>query len=183
MNLNLQKIDMSEKLKEWAKNRDEQQLRHVGTHIDIYYNFHLDESLKECRGIVLDVRGVEKIGIQILKNQDIQKGDFVIFRTGYMENFGYASDKYLCPKEAPHLTDELIDNLIEKGVKLIGIDFHCAQLGDNNERIDKYTESKGTYIVENITNLDKISNVLKLKLKWTQSMEDTAIPISIEALI
>lgn len=183
MNLHLKVIEMPKKLREWAEKREEQQAKHVGTHIDVYYKTKLDDSLKECRGIVLDVRNIEKIGIEILKDKAIRKDDFVIFRTGYMEKFGYGSDSYFSIEKAPYLTDELVDKLIGIGVKLIGIDFHSIQLGENHIKIDKYAESKGTFIVENMNNLDKVSEILNLKLRWSQSREATAIPVFIESLI
>jgi len=80
------------------------------------------------------------------------------------------------------MTDDLVDYLLDKEVKLIGIDFHSIQLGENHVKIDKYTENRGTFVVENMTNLDKIPNIVKLSLKWNQGKDATAIPVEIEVV-
>jgi len=182
MNLNLKNIDMPEKLREWAEKQDEHQARHVGTHIDIYNYSSLDLSLKLCRGIVVDVRCLDRIDYERVKKIEVEKGDFVIFRTGFMEKFGYGTEKYLNFKDAPFLTDEAVDFLIDKGVKFIGIDLHGIQHGKDHRKIDEYTESKGTYVIENMTNLDKFFGILQLKLEWDQKEGATAIPVKIEVL-
>lgn len=182
MNLNLKTIEMPERLSKWAEQQDEHQARHIGTHIDVYYTSTLDNSLRECRGVVLDVRGIEEIGYKVIEKIEIKKGDFVIFRTGYMENFGYGSKEYLDIPGLPYVTDELVDYLIDNGVKFIGIDLHGIQHGKDHKKIDKYTETKGTYVIENMTNLDKISDLVHLRLNWNQLEGATAIPVEIETM-
>ena len=182
MKLNVKTIEMPEKLREWAEKQDEHQARHIGTHIDVYNYSDLDLSLKLCRGVVVDVRDLNIIDCERVEKIEVRKGDFIIFRTGFMEKFGYGTKEYLNLEGAPFLTDEAVDSLIDRGVKFIGIDLHGIQHGRDHRKIDEYIESKGTYVIENMTNLDKISDIVKLKLEWDQKEGATAIPVEIEVL-
>ncbi|WP_028855268.1 cyclase family protein [Psychrilyobacter atlanticus] len=182
MKLNVKTIEMPEKLREWAEKQDEHQARHIGTHIDVYNYSDLDLSLKLCRGVVVDVRGIDIIDCERVEKIEVRKGDFIIFRTGFMEKFGYGTKEYLNLEGAPFLTDEAVNSLIDRGVKFIGIDLHGIQHGRDHRKIDEYTESKGTYVIENMTNLDKISEIIQLKLEWDQKEGATAIPVEIEVL-
>lgn len=182
MNLNLKTFDMPEKLREWAKKQDKHQARHIGTHIDVYNYSDLDLSSKLCRGIVVDVRSLDIINYERVKEIDVEKGDFIIFRTGFIEKFGYGTEKYLNFEDAPFLTNEAVDSLIERGVKFIGIDLHGIQHGKDHRKIDEYIESRGTYVIENMTNLDKVSDIIQLKLEWDQKEGATAIPVKIKVL-
>lgn len=182
MKLNVKTIEMPEKLREWAEKQDEHQARHIGTHIDVYNYSDLDLSLKLCRGVVVDVRDLNIVDCERVEKIEVRKGDFIIFRTGFMEKFGYGTKEYLNLEGAPFLTDEAVDYLIDRGVKFIGIDLHGIQHGRDHRKIDEYTESKGTYVIENMTNLDKISDIVKLKLEWDQKEGATAIPVEIEVL-
>ncbi|UUV18930.1 cyclase family protein [Fusobacteria bacterium ZRK30] len=182
MKLNLKTVEMPEKLRAWAEKQDEHQARHIGTHIDVYNYSDLDLSLKLCRGVVVDVRDLDIIDYERVEKIEVEKEDFVIFRTGFMEKFGYGTEKYLNLKGAPFLTDEAVDSLIDRGVKFIGIDLHGIQHGRDHRKIDEYTETKGTYVIENMTNLDKVSSIIQLKLEWNQKEGATAIPVEIEVL-
>lgn len=182
MIISLEEYQISEKLKRWRDNQEAKQAAHVGTHIDVYNHTVLEEDLKCVRGIVIDVRVIEEIGVEHLNGAELHDGDFVIFRTGYMERFGYGSERYFDIKSAPHLTTELVDYLIAKGVKFIGIDLHSIQFGAEHKKIDIYCEERGTYVVENLTNLEKLSGEVKLKLKFNQEEGATAIPVEIEVV-
>ena len=182
MIISLEEYQISDKLKRWRDNQEVKQAAHVGTHIDVYNHTMLEEELKCVRGVTIDVRGVEEIGVEHLGGVELLKGDFAIFRTGYMEEYGYGSEKYFDIKSAPHLTTELVDYLIAKGVKFIGIDLHSIQLGAEHKKIDIYCEERGTYVVENLINLEKISGQVQLRLKFHQEEGATAIPVEIEVL-
>ncbi len=182
MIISLEEYQISEKLKRWRDSQDARQAAHVGTHIDVYNHTMLEDEFKCVRGVVMDVRGIQEIGVEDLKGVELLKGDFAILRTGYMEKYGYGSESYFDLEGAPHLKTELVDYLIFKGVKFIGIDFHSIQLGAEHRKIDIYCEERGTYVVENLTNLEKLNGVVKLKLKFQQEDGATAIPVEIEAV-
>ncbi|WP_346871369.1 hypothetical protein [Clostridium sp. UBA5119] len=105
-----------------------------------------------------------------------------MFRTGYLETYGYGSDEYFNSKPSPYLTNELIDRLLDCNVKLIGIDLSGIQHGKDHVAIDKYVENKGAYVIENICNLHKVTTEFKANLKWIQLEGATAIKVEIETI-
>lgn len=180
MKLSLDIYDIPEKLKVWRDKQEKSQQLHVGTHIDTYNKTELGESPVWIRGIVVDVIGKADIGIEVLDGVKVKKGDFIIFRTGYMEKFGYGSNQYFNLEGAPQLKRELIDVLLEKKVKFIGIDLHGIKHKTDHKKIDIYCEEAGTYVIENLKNLDKIGKEIELELSWKQTKEVTAIPVEIQ---
>lgn len=182
MNLNLKSYDIPERLRVWADAQEEHQSRHVGTHIDVYKLSKLEDLPRKCLGRVVDVRGIKNIDIKSLENRPLDGVEFIVFRTGYMEEYGYASDKYFNMNEVPVLTRELIDVLAAKKIKFLGIDLHGIQHGKDHVSIDRYCEDRGIYVVENMTNLNRAGELLSLKLEWNQMEGATAIPVRIETV-
>lgn len=181
MNLHLKEFNIPKKILEWGDSQPAHQRQHIGTHIDCY-NLSKIELPEEIDVKVIDVRGLDIIDINILNDISIKEGSFVIFRTGYLENYGYGSEKYFNSESNPYLTNELVDRLLEFNVKLIGIDLSGIQHGKHHVAIDKYIENKGAYVVENICNLDKVDSEFKADLKWFQLEGATAIKVQIETL-
>ena len=182
MNLNLKDYQIPENLKLWRDEQDLKQKAHVGTHIDVYNNSTIKKEFQNVRGIVIDVRGVVEIGVRQIEDEEIKSGDFVIFRTGYMEKYGYGAKEYFNSKEAPFLKVDLIDELIKRKISFVGIDLHGVQHGKDHKKIDIYCEEKGVYVVENLVNLDKIKTKVDLKLNWQQENGESAIPLEIEVV-
>lgn len=180
MNLNLNSYDIPEKLRIWMDKQEKHQSRHVGTHIDVYKLSKLEDAPEMCLGRVVDVRGEKNIDVKSLKDIPLDGVKFIVFRTGYMEEYGYASDKYFNLDGAPVVTRELIDILAAKKLRFVGIDLHGIQHGKDHVSIDRYCEAKGIYVIENITNLNKVEELLRVKLEWNQMEGATAIPVRIE---
>lgn len=181
MNLHLTEFNIPKEILKWGDSQPAHQRQHIGTHIDCYNLSHI-ELPEEIDVTVIDVRDLDVIDIDILNNISIKKDSFVIFRTGYLEKYGYASDEYFNSEEPPYLTNELIDKLLECNIKLIGIDLSGIQHGKAHVAIDKYVENKGAYVIENICNLDKVTTQFKTKLKWLQLEGATAIKVEIETI-
>ncbi|APH16048.1 cyclase family protein [Clostridium sporogenes] len=181
MNLHLKEFNIPEKILKWGDSQPAHQRQHIGTHIDCY-NLSKIELLSKIDVKVIDARKLDIIDINILDNISIKEDSFVIFRTGYLENYGYGSEEYFNSKSSPYLTNDLIDKLLDFNVKLIGIDLSGIQHGKYHVAIDKYVENKGAYVVENICNLDKVDSEFKADLKWFQLEDATAIKVQIETL-
>lgn len=181
MNLHLTEFNIPEEILKWGDSQPAHQRQHIGTHIDCY-NLSNIELPSEIDVKVIDVRNLDIIDINILDNLSIKSGSFVIFRTGYLESYGYGSKAYFNSKASPYLTDELIDKLLDCNVKLIGIDLSGIQHGKSHVAVDKYVENKGAYVIENICNLDKVSSEFKANLNWIQLEGATAIKVEIETL-
>lgn len=181
MNLHLTEFNIPKKILKWGDSQPAHQRQHIGTHIDCY-NLSNIELPVEIDVTVIDVRNLDIIDIDILDNISIKKNSFVIFRTGYLENYGYGSEEYFNSKASPYLTNELIDKLLECNIKLIGIDLSGIQHGKAHVAIDKYVENKGAYVIENICNLDKVTTEFKANLNWIQLEGATAIKVEIETI-
>ena len=107
---------------------------HVGTHVDAALHFipggrSIDQYPVEAftgPGVVLDVarEGVVPVTRADVEGADVREGDIVLFHLGYGHLFGtpgYA--------DHPYLAADTADWLVEKGVRLIGVDTPTPELG------------------------------------------------------
>ena len=171
---------------------------HTGTHIDAPYHFVKDgKKINEIpvqrfigNGILIDVS--EKSERELIEGHDIEpytseieKGEFVIFRTGWDKYFG--TPKCL---QHPILSPDCASFLLKLGVSLVGTDAinvdptYSGEATDFDPKAkDKEDDEGYSYpvhdillgnnilIVENLCNLDKIKQIkgvysfLPLKLK------------------
>lgn len=135
---------------------------HLGTHFDAMNNgFSLD--FWKLKGRLFDVRsfGPEEIGIGDVDASIIEKEDFVIFYTGFLENQVYGSETYF--KEHPVLSYELIDLLLDKEVRIIGIDAAGLRRGEEHTPADQRCADRGVFVVENLANLGSLFNAAGTK--------------------
>ncbi len=154
MNLHLTDFNIPVEILKWGDSQPAHQRQHIGTHIDCY-NLSNIELPSQIDVKVIDARKIDIIDVNILENLSIKAGSFVIFRTGYLETYGYG---------------------------LIGIDLSGIQHGKDHVAIDKYVENKGAYVIENICNLHKVTTEFKANLKWIQLEGATAIKVEIETI-
>ncbi len=129
---------------------------HFGTHIDAPW--HMLDGAKKLKdfplttfageAIVLDVRGQKEITSDL---KDVKSGDIVLLRTDHTKKINEAD--YFSAN--PVISFKLAEKLIEKKVKMIGIDSFSP---DNAPyQIHKLLLSNDILILENLINLDKIS--------------------------
>lgn len=152
-------IDLSIKVtKEFNKNVSDNgkiPFGHLGTHFDVMNKeFPLEFTKRE--GIVFDVSKILNRDINVsdidisLVNADM----FVAFYTGFIENQQYGSKLYFTSH--PQLSDELIDQLLDCRVSIIGIDCAGVRRGSEHTPKDQYCADRGVFIIENLCNLDKV---------------------------
>lgn len=102
---------------------------HLGTHFDVMdKEFPLDYTRR--RGLCFDVSDIpasREIGEEAVDLSLVKKEMFVCFYSGYMRKEGYGSRTYFT--EHPQLSMNLIDQLLAKGVSMIGIDFAGVRRG------------------------------------------------------
>jgi len=147
---------------------------HAGTHVD--GPMHLTESklfISDLTlqsfvgdGCLLDVRGQQVIDVKAEYQTLIPEKSILLLYTGYAEYYGQA--RYY--QEHPLVSDSLCRLLINKKIKLLGIDSPSPDQAPFPIHIELL--SNGIYIVENLTNLDNIPTetkfeviVLPLKIK------------------
>src|SRR5579884_313554 len=99
---------------------------HVGTHIDAPLHMiaggkTIDQILPDKligKGILLDVRGKDKIDASVLENTQIEAGSIVLLFTGFGAK--YRRDYYF--KNYPELTEDFANKMVELKVKMVGMD-------------------------------------------------------------
>lgn len=95
---------------------------HLGNHFDVMNKEFPLEYIKR-NGTVFDVSCITDRDIECddIDMDRIRKDMFVIFYTGFIDKTGYGNKAYFT--EHPQLSDELIEQLSDKNISLIGIDF------------------------------------------------------------
>lgn len=140
----------------WAKAQENPYLAlgHVGTHLDTYEKSHILLEYFKSQAILFDVRGQSEVQPETIALDRVQPGDFVLFRTGRMETFGYGAPEYF--QDHPQLSQPLIDALIAKQVRFIGVDCPGIRQNDQHEAADRRCEQHGIYVIENLSQLDQL---------------------------
>jgi kynurenine formamidase len=168
---------------------------HTATHCDAPYHFFselspIDELPPDCLigpAVVVDVtdkRGSTPIGAEDLRRweketgETIQPGDVALLHTGHSQNWklGEAASAYW-ENGWPYMTRDAVDYLAAKPIRAIGVEsFDPDWVNPNDLAAASFPAHrtflpKGIYIIENLTNLDKIPGTrcqiiaLPLKIK------------------
>jgi arylformamidase len=130
---------------------------HVGTHIDAPRHMVVGgKSLKDIPLENFTGRGIhiknenKQFDLEAIKRVNIQEGDIVLFETG-MSQLYYQSEYF---KDYPNITEEVANYLVEKRVKMLGVDT-CSV--DHDQFIaHKILLSQEILILENLTNLSEL---------------------------
>lgn len=154
-------------MEQWLSTQENRHIAtgHVGTHLDIYNKSAIPLEYFKSIGVLLDVSGISEkreIRIEDVAGIDIPQNSFVLFRTARSEKEVYGTPGYF--SNHPQLSHDLIDYLLSKRIRFIGIDCSGIRRGDEHEIADRLCESKGVYVVENLTNLDKLVDAINLKI-------------------
>ena len=128
---------------------------HLGTHFDIMNKEFPLEYLKR-NAIVFNVSKVidRDIDIEDINLSLIEENMFVSFYSNFIESVEYGSKQYFT--DHPQLSNRLIDQLLKKGISIIGIDFAGVRKGKEHTPKDQECADKNVFIVENLCNLNKI---------------------------
>lgn len=169
------KLKKDNKVFEWLESTDNKLAKqgHIGTHIDVYKKTDVPLEYFKTKAIIIDCSNYDldkEIGIEITKNIDIQKNDFVIFRSNIQEQYEYGSDIYI--NNHHQLSFELIDYLISKEIAFIGVDFAGIRRGKEHVQADIKAEENKLYIIENLDlkALDgKINNKVDAYTLWIEN--------------
>lgn len=137
------------------KEQDKSLAGHIGTHFVVLdKEFPLEYTRR--KGIVFDVSIVSErdIGLSDIDISKVGKDMFVAFYSGYIEREEYDSKKY--SEEHPQLSVALIDELLDKGISVIGLDFCGVRRGSEHTPKDQYCADRGAVVVENLCNLKTV---------------------------
>lgn len=139
---------------------------HAGTHIDAPLHmkdnkkFISEYPIEKFIGNValLDVRGEKIIELKDEYYKNIKENDIVILFTGW-DNF-YGKEEYYT--KHPIVSMELAELLIKKKVKMVGMDMPSPDR--NNYEIHNALFENDIFLLENLTNLNKLLYNEKIKL-------------------
>ena len=131
---------------------------HVGTHIDA--PAHMIEGGKRIDklrldsfrgpGVLIDAREKKEMGIEILRNRDIERGDVVLFCTGFSKK--YREKSYFT--DFPVVAEALAKELVKLKVKMVGFDTGSPDRAPY--AVHKILLGAGILIIENLTNLEAL---------------------------
>lgn len=126
------------------------------------------------------MRNIPIVSIKDIDIEKIPENSFVIFKTGQIEKYPYGDKLYF--DNHPQLAMELIEVLYNKKIRFIGID--CAGIRQNleHEKADRLCEKNGIYVIENLSNLNKItSNNFTVYTMWLN--DDTMTGLKCRVLV
>lgn len=163
----------------WANSQDNKlaAMGHVGTHLDTYNKTRIPLEYFRTNGILVDATSFadkREIDIEDIAHLAIPPHAFVLFRTGQLEKYGYGTDAYW--ENSPQLSRRLIDYLLEQKVCFIGVDCEGLRRRAEHQDADKLCESKGTYVIENLCHMDRITSTqFTVYTMWIDDEELTGL--------
>jgi len=148
---------------------------HAGTHIDTpMHMIKSDKYIKDYSlekfigsGVLLDVRGEAIIKYKSKYDNIINTNDIVLLYTNHSKNFG--SKEYY--SDYPVVDEKLAEFFKDKGIKILGMDSPSPD--KTPFPVHKILFDKNIFIIENLTNLDKLLDVNKFEV--------IALPLKIKA--
>jgi kynurenine formamidase len=133
---------------------------HSGTHIDAPAHMITGGKTLDKFGIDTFVgRGCyiflqdRKFTLEAVQNADIKSGDIVIFDTQY--SYHFKKPEYFT--DYPVMSEEVALYLVEKGVKMVGLDT-CSADNQADFPVHKILLSSDILIIENLTNIEQLTD-------------------------
>ncbi len=128
---------------------------HFGTHFDsMGHEFSIDNYKRN--GKIFDISSIREreVNLEDIDISRIEESDFIIFYTGIMEKYEYATPEYM--QNNLELSNTLIRYMIDKKVSLIGFDMGGIRKPSEHAIADQYCADNGVFIIENLSNLNKL---------------------------
>lgn len=149
-------------------------LGHVGTHLDSYLQTTIPLEYFKNNGILFNVKGKNLITSEDIDLDKVKKDDFVLFYSDYSNLYNYGSDEYF--QNHPQLSDELINKLIDKKIRFLGLDFAGIKNDKTHVDFDKLLEKNNIYVIENLINLNKINtDSFNVYVFWLEENDSTGL--------
>lgn len=148
---------------------------HSGTHIDIpMHGIDSSEYVSEIaldqfigEGYLINAKNESIVKYKEVYEKEIKEGQIVLVYTGHIKKYGQSAFY----KDYPIIDEKLIDLLIKKNVKIIGIDGPSIDKPPHKSHGTLF--KKGICIIENLSNLDELTEV--------KQFEIMAFPLKIKA--
>jgi kynurenine formamidase len=148
---------------------------HTGTHIDAPFHAKSDTvtidkypvELFSGSAAVIDVRGIEQVGMNPIWEPLFNKNKIVLFCTGYSKKWKTENYYY----DYPEFDPEIARSLVKCGVRIAGFDSPSPDKSPFEFHSIFLREQR--FLVENLANLDKLIGAEKVNFM--------AFPLKIEA--
>lgn len=167
----------------WARQQDNAHiaLGHVGTHLDVYECRHIPLEAFRCPGVLADVRHTDEAGLADVDLDAIPARAFVLFRTGRIERHTYGEPAYF--HDHPQLAPELIDALLARRIRFIGIDGPGIRRHAEHEQVDRHCERHGVHVIENLCGLGDLvpGKPFTVFTFWQDDPQRTGLPCRVIA--
>jgi len=128
---------------------------HTATHVDLVFaDRHIDPERMIGIGKLIDVSQLPGTEIRLadVEHQvDIERGDFVFFRTDWSRFAD--TEKY---HDHPELSKEVVEWLIAKEINTVGIDALGLAQGRGHGEFDRLLARQDILVIENLANLAAI---------------------------
>jgi kynurenine formamidase len=149
---------------------------HTATHVDLVFpEKRIDPERMIGNGKLIDVSQLpgKQIHLADVQHQvDIERGDFVFFRTGWSAFVD--TERY---HDHPELSLEVVEWLIAKGINAVGIDALGLARERKHGEYDRLLAKHDIYVIENLVNLAAIPQRQFKTYCFPLKIEDTdAIP-------
>lgn len=150
-------VSQDSPLIKWAKSQDNPHIAmgHIGTHLDTYEKSDIPLQYFKSAGVIYDVQNIKEVTIKDIDVDSIPENGFVIFKTGQIEKYPYGDKLYF--DNHPQLSHALIQLLCDKKIRFIGIDCAGIRQYAEHEVADRLCEKNGIYVIENLCDLNQIS--------------------------
>ena len=175
-------VSQDSPLLQWAKQQDNPHIAmgHIGTHLDTYEKRPTPLDYLRSPGVIFDVRGITEVAVEHINLDEVEPQSFVLFRTGCMEQHPYGEPGYF--ERHPQLSHSLIQALVEKGVRFVGVDCPGIRRHEEHEAADRLCERHGVYVIENLANLGQLPRRgLTVYTMWLDDPVMTALKCKVVA--
>lgn len=151
-------VSQDNPLLQWAREQNNPHLAmgHIGTHLDTYEKSMIPLEYFKSEGVLFDVRGIDEVSPDNINLELVKENDFVLFRTGRIEQYAYGEPQYF--ENHPQLSHELIQKLLDKKIRFIGVDCPGIRQHEEHEKADRLCEQNSVYVIENLSSLGCIPN-------------------------
>ena len=142
---------------EGARQRESDLFRlgHYGTHLDRLLGSAIPLDYFKNRALLFDISAFSQqrpVRVNDLPLELLREGDFVLFHTGALLRNPYASKEYL--SEYIEFSWELLDALLRKKVRFIGLDARGLRRNEEHRVADTLCEESGAFVIENMANTE-----------------------------
>ena len=159
----------------------------VGKYVELHDSYiSVNEALKHGGIATHSAVDIHWIDSETLEGDDVDLDAiparaFVLFRTGRIERHAYGEPAYF--HDHPQLAPELIDALLARRIRFIGIDGPGIRRHAEHEQVDRHCERHGVHVIENLCGLGDLmpGKPFTVFTFWQDDPQRTGLPCRVIA--